>query len=130
MFYEEMKEKLQQEELPFWGNWMGEDDYPSIKAAREAGLVDKAEYAKYRWECMLALPELKPLGVMEYEMANFPEGEYMRDEGDWQIFNEIFDGKTEFSVEYLLERALSFPEPFRMLLRVVSIFEDNGYFDD
>lgn len=130
MFYEEMKEKLQQEELPFWGNWMGEDDYPSIKAAREAGLVAKAEYAKYRWECMLALPELKPLGIMEYEMANFSEGKYMRDEVDWQIFKEIFDGKTEFSVEYLLERALLFPEPFRMLLRVVSIFEDDGYFDD
>lgn len=130
MFYEEMKEKLQQEELPFWGNWMGEDNYPSIKAAREAGLVAKAEYAKYRWECMLALPELKPLGIMEYEMANFSEGKYMRDEVDWQIFKEIFDGKTEFSVEYLLERALLFPEPFRMLLRVVSIFEDDGYFDD
>lgn len=125
-----LKEILQQEKLPFWGNWMGEDDYPSIKAAREAGLVASAEYAKDRWQCILALPELKPLGVMEYEMANFPEGEYMKDEVDWQIFNEIFAGKTEFSIEYLIERALLFAEPFRMLLRVVSIYEDDGYFDD
>lgn len=57
-------------------------------------------------------------------MANFPEGEYMKDKVEWQIFNEIFDGKKGFSIEYFIKRELLFPEPFRMLLRGVSIYEE------
>lgn len=129
--YAELKEKLQKEELPFWGNWMGESDYPSIKAAREAGLEASADLIKDKWECIFELPtDLKPLGTTEYEMANFPNGEYMKDDEDWDIFNEIFDGKKELSIEYLIERALQFAEPFKMLLGVVSSYEDDGYFDD
>ena len=129
--YDELKEKLQKEELPFWGNWMGDYDYPSIKAARQAGLIASADLIKCKWECIFELPtDLKPLGEAEYEMANFPPGEYMKDDDDYEIFNAIFDGKKEFSIEYLIERSLLFAEPFRMLLGVVSLYEDDGYFDD
>lgn len=127
----ELRKKLQQEELPFWGNWMGDYNYPSIKAAREAGLEASVALIKYKWECIFELPtDLKPLGVYEYEKANFPAGEYMKDDEDEEIYNAIFDGKKELSIEYLIERALRFAEPFKMLLEVVSLYEDDGYFDD
>lgn len=119
--FEELWEKLQQEELPFWGTWQGEHDYPSIKEARKAGLTDQADSAIEHWKNILELPmpAMANLGIMEYESANFSDGAYMQENSEWQRFHEIFEGKHTFPVEYVVERALIFPEAFNMLMDMV-----------